>query len=362
MFLKNANIHFRIINRWLIFVLFLLAISNLPHQDAPFFSWFNVSIYFFIFLQALSLFRHEQHNRLIFLSIALFSLCHSLSFANIFVGEGYLIQDDYLRYFLFEYKHIILSGVTALCIIYICLKYFLHELSEMRVYLLSIIIALTILCWQYYPFLLDKEYIFEVEDSVLYRSAMLFDFLPLSFLFLYGLLLYRYDWSLGEHINTLMISFFIMTVMDLTNYFGNIYQITVFQYTQYVLMVNLTLLAITMTRLLNYSYSKYGEFYHSILSAGDRLGIPIKRKRSSGDILFDFAKAYFGERRNAVAIVTMTALCGVNFLGSSLFIKINVGVMLLGSLVLFYYLTALYQRRSSHGNIVNLKEKRDIVS
>jgi|GEM_PF-1210642 len=362
MLVKNANIHFKIVNFWLSFVLFLLVISNLPHQPAPFFSWFNVSIYFFIFLQALALFRHEAHNRLIYLNIAIFSLCHSLSFANIFVGETYLVQDDYLRYFLFEYKHIVLSGVTALCIVYICLKYFLHEFRKNGVYLLSVAVVLLILCWQYYPFLLDKEYILEVEDAFLYRSAMLFDLLPLFFLVLYGLLLYRYDWSLGEHINTLMISFFIMTVMDLTNYFGNIYQITIFQYTQYVLMVNLTFLAITMTRLLNLSYSKYGELYHSILSAGDMLGVPIKRKRTSGDILFDFAKAYFGERRNVVAVVALTALCGVNLLSHSLFIKINLSVMLLGSLFLFYYLTALYQRRANSGNIINMKERRDSIS
>ncbi len=356
---KKTDIHFRIINRWLVFILFLVIISNLPHQKAPFFSWLNVSVYFLIFLQASALLAREKSNRLIYLSLALFALFHSLSFANIFVGEGNLIPDDYLRYYLFEYKHILLSGITALCIIHICLRYFLRELSELRTFALSAALVVAVILWQYYPFLVDKEYILDVEDSILYKSVMLFDFLPLLFLFLYGFLLYRYDWSLGEHINTLMVTFFIMTIMDLTNYFGNIYEITIFQYTQYVLLTNLALMLITTTRLVNYSFSSFGQLHQSILVTGDTLGIPIKRKRTSGAILLDFTKAYFNERRNTVAIIALCGLWCVNFFGSSIFVKINVGVMLIASLILFYYLTALYQKRLDSGNILNLRGKRE---
>lgn len=342
---------------WLVFILFLVMISNLPHQPVPFFSWFNVSIYFLIFLQMVHLIRYDPKNKFIHLNVGMFALLHSLSFINIFIGEGFLIPDDFLRYYFFEYKHIVLSALPALCVIHITIRYFFDELTELKVYAISLATIIPVFLWNYYPFLIDKEYILEVDNAILYKSVMLFDFLPLFFLVLYALLLYKHDWSLGEHITTLMVCFFIITIMDITNYSGNIYDFTIFPYTQYVLMVNLTLLAITSTRLLNYASSGLGRLYDSVLSAGARFGVPIKRKRTSVAILLEFARAYFHERRNLVVVSALVAIIGLNYFSNSLFLKINMAVLLSGCLILFYYGSALYQRRLADGDLLIRRKK-----
>ncbi len=357
MFTKNHNIHFKIINYWLTFVLFLTIISNLPHQDVPFFSWFNCSIYFLIFLQSICLFRQDKHNRFVFLNIGLFSLFHSLSFTNIFIGESFLIEDNYLRYFFFEYKHIILSFLPALCIIHVALKYLFKGMQSYKLYALSLLIILPVFLWNYHPFLLDKELILDVEDAVLYESVMLFDLLPLCFLILYGILLYRHDWSLGEHISTLMVCFFIITMMDITNLYGNINGITVFRYTQYVLLVNLTFLLTTMFRLVNHSYSVFGQFYDTIVNSGNAFGVPIKRKQTVSYAIWQMTKSYFLQWRNAIGFSMLVMALAINFSGASLFVKINMAVLSFGLVVLLYYLTALYQKRTSNGNIVNIKPR-----
>lgn len=357
MFTKNFNIHFRIINFWFTFVLFLIIISNLPHQEVPFFSWFNCSIYFLIFLQSLYLFKQEKHNKYVYLNIGLFALFHSLSFTNIFIGEHFLIEDNYLRYFLFEYKFILLSFFPALCVVYMTIKYLFKNIENYKLYLLSFAVILPVFLWHYYPFLLDKEYILDIDDAVLYRSVMLFDFLPLFFLVLYGILLYRYDWSLGEHVNTLMVCFFIITIMDITNLCGNIYDITIFGYTQYVLLVNLSFFLITMFRLLNYAYSEFGQFYNDIVNAGNTYGVPIIRKRSVTASLIEFAKAYFHQRRNTIGFIMVLLSFSINYLSHSLFIKINIAVLSFGLLVLLFYLTALYQKRINSGNVINIKRQ-----
>ena len=356
MFTRNFNIHFKIVNYWFTFVLFLIVISNLPHQEIPFFSWFNCSIYFLIFLQSIYLFSRGQQNRFVFLNIALFSLFHSASFISIYVGDGYLFGDDYLRYFFFEYKLIMLSVLPALCVIHLALKYFLKEIGELKIYALTVAIVLPILLWHYHPFLMDKELIFEIEDSLLYKRVMLFDFLPLSFLVLYGILLYRYDWSMGEHINTLMVCFFIITIMDITNLCGNIYKITVFNYTQYVLLVNLTFFLITMFRLVNHSCSAFGQLYESIMQSSNTFGVPIKRRKTAAYTVWQATKAYFLQWRNTIGFSMLVLAMTVNFSGASDFVKINLAVMAFGLVVLLYYLTALYHKRLANGNILNVKK------
>lgn len=354
MFKKNHNIHIKIVNWWLSFILFLIIISNLPHQIVPVSSWFNCSVYFLIFLQCIAIFRLGGANKNIFFNIGIFAFFHSLSFTNIFIGENFLFGDDYLRYFFFEYKLIILSSLPALCIVFITLKYFFKTSSDLTTYLLSFALTIPAIIWNYLPFIADKEFILEVKDSMLYKGVILFDLFPLFFLIFFGILLYKFDWSLGEHINTLMVCFFIMTIMDITNLIGNIYNIMVFQYTQYVLLINLSFFFITMFRLINYSYSQFGQLYNSIISYGDAYGVPIKRKKNA---FLQFLKIYFYEKRNSIGFSMLVLTFCINYFGNSIFIKINMAVLLFGMLVLLFYISALYQKRLNNGNFINFKNK-----
>ena len=358
MFTKNLYINFKIINYWLSFVLFLIILSNFPHERVPILSWINCSIYFLLFLQCLFLFKKDANNKFIFFNIGLFSLFHSLSIINTFIGDQFLFGSDFLAYYFFEYRIIILSFLFVLCVVYLCINYLFNELEPLYLYLITLTIILPLFFWHYYPFLEDKEYILKIEDAVLYKHDMYFNFLPLFFIFLYGLILYRYDRSLGEHINTIMVCFFIITIMDITNLLGDIYKITIFSLSQYVLLVNLSFFLITMFRLLSYAYSEFGQFYNTIVTAGNDFGVPIKRKKSASISILDFARAYFHHRRNAIVFLALIFIFCINYFNVSLFIKLNLAVLTTGVLIIFYYLTALYAKRMKTNNLISIKRKR----
>ncbi len=355
MFKKNFNVHFRIINFGLFFVLFLIIISNLPHKPAPIFSWVNCSIYFLLFLQSVYLFRQDQYNKFIFLNVGLFALLHSLSFVTPFLGVGNLFGSQYFAYYFFTYLDILQSFLFVFCIVYICIKYLFKDLSDIHIYGITLGVVLPIFIWYYHPFFVHKEYLLEIEEMTIEKIILLTNFLPLFFLALYGMVLYKYDRSLGEHINTIMVCFFIMTIMDITNLFGYIYKISIFSLTQYVLSLSLSFFILTMFRLLNHSYSEFGQFYNSIVISQKDLGVPIKRKKSASVPIFDFVRAYFHQRRNAIGSITLFFIFCINYFEVSLFVKLNLAVLSFGILVLFYYLTALYQKRLRNGNLLSLR-------
>jgi len=353
MFKKVLGIHFRIINIWFGFGLFLIVISNLPHQSGvPIFSWINVSVYFLLFLQCLFLFLQAQRNKFIYLNIALFSLISCLGVTYIFIGEEGLFGSYRTSFCLYEYQTISLNFSCTLCIVYICIKYLFRNFSPLRIYAISLSIILPILIWQFYPFFLDKYYILD-HEALFDKSLLYFNFLPLFFLIFFGMLLYRYDKSLGEHINAIMVCFFIMTITDITTSLGYVYHIMNFQLTQFVLLITLSFFLITMFKLLNYSYSVFGRFYDSIMVETKNLGVPIKRKKGTGVLILAFARAYFHQRRNTIIFGTLFFIFFINYFDVPIFVKLNLAVLSFGVLILFFYLTALYQKRSKEGNLIN---------
>jgi len=351
---KMFNIHFRVVNVWFTFVLLLIVISNLPHQSAPIISWINCAIYFLLFLQSLYLYKRENYNKDIFLNISLFTLFHSLSFLYVFTGSTELVGNDYTAWYFYGYLSIFQSFFFAFCIVYICVKYFLKNLSTFWLYALSLILVLPFLLWQYYPFIIDKAYIIQ-HDSGFDKSVLMFDFLPLSFVALYAVLLYKYDWSLGEHINSIMVCFFLMIIMDITNLAGNIYDITIFALSQYVLSLTLSFFILTMFRRLNFAYTEFGQFYDDIVMSGNKWGVPIKRKKGTSLPVVELAKAYFHQRKNTVGFLSLISIFCINYFSVSPFLKLNLAVICFGVVVLFFYLTALYQKRLKNGDLIHLK-------
>ena len=211
---------------------------------------------------------------------------------------------------------------------------------------------LPILLWNFYPALLDKNYIIE-QEALFDKSELFFNFLPLFFLIFYGILLYKYDRSLGEHINTIMVCFFIMTITDTANLLGYVYHIMNFQLTQFVLLINLAFFLTTMFRMLNYAHSEFGQLYDSIMGDSKKFGVPVKRKKSGGVLIIAFVRAYFHQRRNSIVFGTWFFIFFINYFDVPMFIKLNLAIVSFGVLILFFYLTALYQKRFKEGNLIN---------
>jgi len=351
----NLNVHFKTINYTLAFVLFLIVISNFPHDAQPIVSWINCSIYFLIFLQSVFLIKQTRQNKSVFFNFALFALFHSLNFVIAYMGERHWFGSPDITWKVYVYYYILLTFLFSFSSLFICVKYFFNRMGNAGVYAISLAIIIPVFLWHFYPIVLNPQSIFSLNNIDLNKLILRIDFLPLFFLILYGVLLYQYDRSLGEHINTIMVCFFIMTIMDITNLVGSIYKIMIFSFTQYVLLTTLTFFVITCFRLINHVYSTFGQFYDAVALSGASIGVPIKRKKSASVSFLTLARAYFHQRRNTIAFLTLVFIFCINYFSLSLFVKLNLAVFSFGALLLFYYLSALYHKRLRTGNILNFR-------
>lgn len=349
----KSTVLYRIVNLWFAFVLFLILISNLPHQSVPIFSWFNYSLYFLLFLLCVFIYIKEPVNKAIFFNVGLLCLLYSISFINLLIGNNYVFDNEYLAYYVFQYRTMLLSFLMAFSVIFICVRYMSKELSTLSSYLVTLAVVLPFFLWHFFPYLADRNYLLQVDTAVFYKSMFYFTFLPLFGIFFYGYLLYKNENSLGEYINALMVCFFLLTMIDLTDMFGYIYEIKLFSLSQYVSLLILSFFILTFFRKLNYVYSDFGQFYENALITGTYMGVPIKKKKNRGvSSLIAFVKSYFKYRRNSFIFLSLIFILCLNHLNLPAYLKLNVAVLAFSSLLLFFYIIVLYQKRIRNGEFV----------
>jgi hypothetical protein len=351
-----SSVHFKIINIWLGFVVLVMIASNFPHQSLDFWSWLNIALYFGIALQCVFIFIKVPHNRMIFFNIALYCGAFSVwSLLQIFSGSDYLLGDDYFRFYVFQYRKIFLSALLGLAVVYVCVKYVFKNLKPLPTLGVSLLVMLPFFLWHFYPFLADVDYLrvnFK-DDIVLYKSMLYFSLFSFSMVCLYGLLLYLNEKSLGEHINTLMACFFILTAVDSVDNLSRIYDIKIFSISQYVLLVIHFVFIITFFKKLDFVYSDFGQFYENMMVAGNGTGVPIKRKKSRVVLaLFEFTRLYFHQRKHVFGILILLSVIGINYFNVSPYIKLCLIAFFAGTLVLILYLSALHQKRLAANDLL----------
>ncbi|MFQ5652276.1 MAG: hypothetical protein ACE5IY_20290 [bacterium] len=224
---------------------------------------------------------------------------------------------------------------------------------------MSIAVIFPVFMWHFYPFFMNLNYLVTLPDyEVFDKSILVFTFFSFFFVCFYGILLYRTERSLGEHINSLMVCFFIMTLLDITDSVGYIYKIRLLSLSQYVLLIILSFFIITLFRKLNSIYSEFGQFYEHLMISGNHFGVPIKRKKSPFVFSFlNFLRAYFDQRRNSVAFIMFVFVFCLNYFDFDLFFKINVLAVSFATLVLFFYISALYHKRVNSGDFLALRRR-----
>ena len=356
MIAKSFQTHFKIINFSLAFVLFLALISNLPHLQVPFSALVNYSLYFFVFLQCCFILKRAQKNKAIFFNIGLLCFFYSLGFINLFLGDGYLIGNDYLSFYFFQYRKILFSFLLGLSIIYVLVSYIFSNLRTAQIYFISLLVTLPVLLWHFGQFIIDKDFLLNFQDNVLlYKSILYFTFFSFLGVCLYGFFLYRNEISLGEHINSLMVCFFVLTLIDITDTFAYIYEIKLFSISQYIALPTLSFFIITLFRKLNYIYSDFGQFYDTLMTEGNKWGVPIKRKKSAYALSFlSLVQAYLHQKRNVFGLATLSLVFCVSYFDVSPFLKLHLIALVAGMIVLFFYLSALYHKRLSNGDLLSL--------
>ncbi len=354
--MNSKNIHFKLVNATLAFVLLLVLASSLPHHKAHVLSWVNYGLYFLLFLQCVFIVRKETHNKFLFINIGLFCVAYAFSFLTMMIGDNFVIGNKNLAVYVYTYRTILLQFLLAVCVVSICVKYVAPTIGALGNYLATLGIILPVLLWHYFPFIADPAFVLASDYRILDKSTLYFTLFSFSAVCYYGFLLYQKERSLGEHMNSLMVCFFIMTLLDIADVAGSLYNIKMFSISQYILLIILAFFIVTLSRKLTFVYSPFGQFYDSLVIGGNDMGVPIKRKSSPFvESFMDVVKEYFHHRRNAIAFVMFFVVFLMHYFSFSTFLRVNIAAAVFALVVLFFYLSALHNKRVTKGNLVAIR-------
>ncbi len=356
---QNLGLAFRIINSWLAFLLVLVVLSNFPHWEGlTTITWVNFSVYFLIFLLSLAILLKDRYNKAIFFNFAFFAGFYAFGFLYAFLGDNYLFGSNTLAYILFAYRQIATTLLLSICVVFIAVRYLFFRSSAKLHYAVTLLVVLPVFVFNFYPYLADPRYYLSLDnDLVFYKSLLNMEVLPLVFVLFYAGLLYHSDKPIGEHINAIMVGFFITTLTDTTSLLSHVTEINLYNIEQYVLLINLCFFVVTLFKKMDYAYSDFGQFFEELLANGGKYNVPVKRRASWAVPLLNFAKEYFTYRRNALAFLTSIFIFMINYFQVSPFLKLNIAVLSLAVLVLGFYLSALYHKRSRNGDLIVVGKK-----
>src|SRR4030042_3421224 len=223
----SLKLLFRLFNIWLAFVMLLFISSNFPHwENVQFHTWMNVAFYFLMFLLSIAIVFKDKNNKDIFLNLTLFLLANSLTFFNFFIGDKYLLGNDYMLYRFYVFKVLTFCFFFNFFIIYTVVKYWLSFKKVWQSYLFTFLIFLPFFIYIFYPYLKDVNHVFSLGlhyRADLYRKMFFIHIFSFIFIIKYFYVWYRKDAILGEYINLLMTSFSIFLVFEIIGFVSEVY-------------------------------------------------------------------------------------------------------------------------------------------
>lgn len=347
--------YLRLLNFWIAFSAVILASSFFPHNEMPFVSWTNYSLYSLIFLLSVFVAKKEVMNKDIFINLAIFAGFICFSFTSLFVGDKYMVGGFHEEVMFFQYRRIISYFLLSFAVIYICVKYVFLSRRILLNYLITLAVVVPFTFLAYGSLIWEPHFFCGVDDfRVLYKGSLYMVLFTLSFIVLYGILLYKYENTLGEYIDELMSSFFLLVFLHFVGKVSYLYEIELFEVEQYVLFALLSIMVVTLCRKLSYVHSEFGIFYDKLLGGSIYRGVKIKRRRSRLSYLGFRLIKLFSMRVHTFGFIAFAGAFIVSQMPIPQYVKVNIFAAGIAILAILSFTAALYERRL-HSDEVKLK-------
>jgi len=348
----------KILQGWIIFSLILICTSFLPHwQGTSVIFWFNSSLYFLLFILSFFIFLKDTYTKTIFLNLAFAFFLYSLVIIQIFIGNNYLIGNDRLGYFFIVYKKIVLSFITNYSLFYITIRYTMKNKKESIVFVITFALSLLLTFFLFQIFILKPGYIlsaYPFSFQLLLNRSIISMCATVLTMFVYFLLLYKYDRPNGEYVSLIMVSFVLFSMSAIVNEIFALKQWPTSSVSQYIAMLHLLLVIIVLVRKIKYTYSTFGEFYESVIFTNRKLsGLKIIRRGQNSLKFFRLLNNHIIEKKNYYTIILLITSFIILLIKIPMYLRINIFVILLSIIVVFIFFSSLLQRRVKNGNYIS---------
>lgn len=339
---------FLILKIWLGYFLVAKLVLIFPHWKIPSIALFNYDLFCLIILLAIAAFLKEHNNRYIFLNLAIFGFVYLGGFFTIFLGKNYSIGNDYLQYFCWGYRRILISTITCMTIIYIPIDYLYNEKRTISKYSLTFLITLPISFLYFRKFFLSYNYLIDGDNYYkLFSGHIGMNFLAIFFIILYGYLLFYRDRPISGHVNLIVFGYLLFLSIDTLDTYLIYSKHFLPILNQLFLFVNLILFIIILIHYLYYLSSDFGRFYEDIRFSKKDLNIKIMKKATLIEKYIFWLQGYFSNFSNRLIFIVLMVIA------ISLFIyfypygyaKLNFIILITVMIILIVFLNILINKR-----------------
>ena len=266
----NQNIKI-ILVIWAFFNVLISYLAFLPHREALFIHWTNISVSFLLSTFCFLIYKRGGNPRIFFMLFGSFFLFHSLYFITLFIGAGATYGTDRLTWMVIQYWIIIDDFLLGFSLIFLVIKSIMFDQSDRKVFLLSFLIISLVSIFINFRFITSATYILSLgSPDPLYWASIKVHFFWIAFVFLYWFTYLPKDKPHSQYINTLVFGFSLFVPLDLLHILSYMYkfhlQSNIGQYWNLVIYVYF--MVVLVLKLYSTS-THFGRWYEQILLSDD---------------------------------------------------------------------------------------------
>lgn len=337
-----------ILKIWLGYLFISKLVLIFPHWKISSIALFNYDLFFLIVLFAVAVFLKERNNKYIFLNLAIFAFAYISGFFTIFLGNNYTLGNEYLQYYFWGYRKILISIITCMTIIYIPIDYLYNEKKTISKYSLTLLITLPISFLYYRNFFLSYKYLFIGDNYYkLFFGQLGMNFLAIFFIMLYGYLLFYRNKPISGHVNLIVVCYLLFLSVDSLDNFLVYSRFPLPIFSQLSLCVNLILFLLILSYCLYYLNTEFGQFYEDVRFSKRNLNIKLMKKTTMIEKYIFGLQTYFSYLPNRIFFILFMVISIAFFFYFYPYgyAKLNFMILIGLMIILFMYLKSLINRR-----------------
>ena len=341
---------------WMLFIIVSTVFAKLPHFPTCFLSWLNSSLYFLLGILSLFISLKDRYLKEIFISFSVAFFFVSFSFFTLFVGDKYLLGNNFWLYYLFAYRKIAMASLFSFSILCLVFRYALPIWSRLKLCLLSALLTLSLVIYHFWPFLLNQKAIFTMGISGVYTRILPVHLLPFLSLFVYGYVLFSYDRPNGAFLNPFAMGLFISSSLDIIDVLARIKFLNIYGIDQYFLTACLLAMVVTLALRLAALYSEeYLLKERFIFDPAFAAATPVIVRDVKIVDLLKLVKPTLDSRYFLINSVLSLAFIGLSALAKSPVVTIKMALIVFWIALFWHLFNQLFDRRLKYGQVLNFR-------
>ncbi len=343
----NFTLITKILNSWVLCLVFLVIISYLPHWPMPISSWINLGLYALSFILTFSILIKDKYSLFTFLPFSLFFLGCLLLLPAMFIGDDLIFGSNLVSILYYKYIFLFCIFMFAFAVLNYASQVALTPKRQWILFLASFAFTLGVFVFHFHDIFSPE--VTNIFNKKFFQGSLTYHLLPVVALFSYGILNPYLKPRYGEYSHSIMTVLALLSIRELGTAISELKHVFLFGIDQIFLTLALILLNFFLFKKYNFLSSTTGAIYSQIVNNDLDIGnLRLESRDRKGFKIFAAFVFYFYQRKNIILPFLLFLVVGFKYLNPPIIVSLNILAFAIVTFFVFFYFIVIYNKKNKN--------------